>query len=139
MRMLKPAEISKIAHFPLYLERVPCGFPSPAQDYVEQQLDFNTLMVQHPRSTYIVKASGDSMIEGGIGDGDLLVVDASLRANQGDIVIAAIDGEFTVKQLQLRPTLQLNPLNAAYQPVRIVSEEALALFGVVTFVIKQKR
>nr|WP_318381608.1 translesion error-prone DNA polymerase V autoproteolytic subunit [uncultured Enterobacter sp.] len=139
MELLKPIEFKEIKQFPFFLERIPCGFPSPAQDYVEQRIDFNALMVQHPTATYIVKASGDSMIDGGISDGDLLVVDASLTAGQGDIVIAAIDGEFTVKQLQIRPVVQLNPLNSAYRPIRLMSEEALEIFGVVTFIIKPRR
>ena len=78
-------------------------------------------------------------MKGGISDGDLLVVDASLKADHGNIVIAAVDGEFTVKQLQLRPVLQLNPLNRAYRPIPILSEDALELFGVVTFIVKATR
>ena len=76
---------------------MPCGFPSPAQDYIEQRLDLNDLLVQRPSATYFVRASGDSMTEGGISDGDMLVVDSSLTAGHGDIVVAAVDGAFTVK------------------------------------------
>src|SRR5690606_22581593 len=82
---------------PLFVERVACGFPSPAQDYIEDRLDLNRLAVRHPSATYFVKVSGDSMIGAGIGDGDLLVVDRSLDAGHGDIVVAAVAGEFTVK------------------------------------------
>ncbi len=69
------------------------------------------------------------MIEAGISDGDLLVVDSSRKAEHGDIVIAAVDGEFTVKRLQMRPTIQLNPMNSAYSPIIIGSEETLDVFG----------
>lgn len=136
MQIYQPAEIRPIVLLPLFAEPVRCGFPSPAQDYVEQRIDLNELLVKHPTSTYFVKAAGDSMIEGGISDGDLLVVDSSRTAEHGDIVIAAVGGEFTVKQLQLRPTVQLTPLNSAYQPIIIGSEDALEVFGVVTYIVK---
>ncbi|MCT4700419.1 translesion error-prone DNA polymerase V autoproteolytic subunit [Enterobacteriaceae bacterium H20N1] len=136
MQIYQPAEIRPIVLLPLFAEPVRCGFPSPAQDYVEQRIDLNELMVQHPSSTYFVKAAGDSMIDGGISDGDLLVVDSSRTAEHGDIVIAAVGGEFTVKQLQMRPTVQLNPLNSAYQPIIIGSEDDLEVFGVVTYIVK---
>ena len=126
----------QIIELPLFLERVACGFPSPAQDYVEDRLDLNRLAVRHPSATYFIKVSGDSMIGAGIGDGDLLVVDSSRTAEHGDIVIAAVEGEFTVKRLQLRPTVQLNPMNSAYSPIVVGSEDTLDVFGVVTFIVK---
>ncbi|ESN54753.1 protein umuD [Enterobacter sp. MGH 16] len=76
------------------------------------------------------------MIEAGISDGDLLVVDSSRNAEHGDIVIAAVEGEFTVKRLQLRPTVQLIPMNSAYSPIIVGSEDTLDVFGVVTFIVK---
>lgn len=121
---------------PLYCDPVPCGFPSPAQDYVEQRIDLNELLVQHPSATYFVKASGDSMTDAGIGDGDLLVVDSSRKAGHGDIVIAAVDGGFTVKRLLLHPAIMLRPENSAYSPIMIGSEDNLEIFGVVTFIVK---
>ncbi|ENF7818406.1 translesion error-prone DNA polymerase V autoproteolytic subunit [Enterobacter soli] len=121
---------------PLFLERVACGFPSPAQDYVEDRIDLNKLAVKHPSATYFVKVSGDSMIGAGIGDGDLLVVDRSLTAEHGDIVVAAVDGEFTVKELQTRPVLRLLPHNTRYQPITFHAEEELQIFGVVTHTLK---
>jgi len=139
MKCYHPAELRVIYALPLFGDLVQCGFPSPAQDYVEKTLDMNEWLIQHPSATYFVRAAGDSMIEGGISDGDLLVVDASLKADHGDIIIAAVDGEFTVKQLQLRPVLQLNPLNRAYRPIPILSEDALEVFGVVTFIVKATR
>ncbi|EWG65381.1 translesion error-prone DNA polymerase V autoproteolytic subunit [Enterobacter sp. SES19] len=121
---------------PLFAERVACGFPSPAQDYVEDRLDLNRLAVRHPSATYFIKVSGDSMIGAGIGDGDLLVVDRSLNAEHGDIVVASVAGEFTVKELQTRPVLRLLPHNARYQPITFQSEEELQIFGVVTHTLK---
>ena len=121
---------------PLFVERVACGFPSPAQDYEEDRLDLNRLAVRHPSATYFVKVSGDSMIGVGIGDGDLLVVDRSLNAVHGDIVVASVAGEFTVKELQTRPILRLVPHNVRYQPITFQSEEELQIFGVVTHTLK---
>ncbi|WP_252495595.1 translesion error-prone DNA polymerase V autoproteolytic subunit, partial [Escherichia coli] len=102
-------------------------------------VDHHTLLIQHPSATYFVKASGDSMIDGGISDGDLLIVDSAITASHGDIVIAAVDGEFTVKKLQLRPTVQLIPMNSAYSPITISSEDTLDVFGVVIHVVKAMR
>ena len=121
---------------PLFLERIPCGFPSPAQDYVEESLDLNRLVVKHPSATYFVRVSGDSMIGAGIGDGDLLVVDRSLKADHGDIVVAAVAGEFTVKELRTRPSVALVPHNPQYKPITFDAEEELQIFGVVTFSLK---
>lgn len=136
MQFFTPSGLRALQPLPLYGDLVPCGFPSPAQDYVEQRIDLNELLIQHPSATYFVKASGDSMIDAGIGEGDLLVVDSSRKAEHGDIVIAAVDGEFTVKRLQLWPTVQLNPENRAWSPIIIGSEETLDVFGVVTFIVK---
>lgn len=136
MEFIRPTELREIITLPLFSDLVQCGFPSPAADYVEQRIDLNELLVAHPSSTYFVKAAGDSMIEAGISDGDLLVVDSSRTAEHGDIVIAAVEGEFTVKRLQLRPTVQLIPMNSAYSPIVVDSEDTLEVFGVVTFIVK---
>ena len=136
MQFYTPVELRKIILIPLYSDPVQCGFPSPAQDYVEQRIDLNELLINHPSATYFVKAAGDSMIEGGISEGDLLVVDSSRKPEHGNIVIAAVDGEFTVKKLQLHPRVQLNPMNSAYSPIVVGSEDTLDVFGVVTYIIK---
>ncbi|WP_406569446.1 translesion error-prone DNA polymerase V autoproteolytic subunit [Aeromonas media] len=94
-----------------------CGFPSLVQVYAEQSIDLNPLCVVHPAATYFVRAAGDSMVDHGIRDGDLLVVDRSRKARHGSVVVAAVDGEFTVKQLQLEPTVALLPGNPAYRPI----------------------
>ncbi|QKJ87402.1 translesion error-prone DNA polymerase V autoproteolytic subunit [Paramixta manurensis] len=139
MQFIRPVEIRAILPLPLYIERVSCGFPSPAQDYVEQRLDLNELLVQRPSATYFVRVSGDSMIDAGISDGDMLVVDSSLTAEHGSIVVASVEGEFTVKKLQLRPAVQLIPMNPNYSPIVIGSEDNLEIFGVVTFTIKANK
>lgn len=123
---------------PLFLERVPAGFPSPAQDYVEDMLDLNDLCIRHRSATYFVRASGHSMTDAGIKDGDLLVVDKSEKPGHGDIVIAAVDGEFTVKVLQLRPSLALQPMNPTF-PTIYPDPDSLEIFGVVTWFLHATR
>lgn len=136
MKIFYPIEITPSIPLPLFAERVPCGFPSPAQDYVEDRLNLNTLLIAHPSATYFIKVSGDSMTGAGIGDGDLLVVDRSLSPGHGDIVIAAVAGEFTVKELRTHPVLQLVPHNNNYSAMTFHHQEDLEIFGVVTFSVK---
>jgi DNA polymerase V len=124
---------------PMFLERVSAGFPSPAQDFVEKTLDLNELCIQHPAATFFVRVSGDSMIEAGIFPGDILVVDRSLRASHGDVVIAVLDGEFTVKELALHPVTMLLPRNRDYAPITLGNDNELEIFGVVTRSIRDIR
>ncbi|MBV2129220.1 translesion error-prone DNA polymerase V autoproteolytic subunit [Arsukibacterium indicum] len=124
---------------PFYSDPVMAGFPSPAQDYIERTLDLNELCVRHPTATFFVRVEGDSMIDAGIFDGDVLVVDRALDAEHGDIVVAAVGNEFTVKQLATRPALQLLPRNAAYPPICLRDGDELNIFGVVTNVIRQMK
>ncbi|XKM12631.1 translesion error-prone DNA polymerase V autoproteolytic subunit [Orbaceae bacterium ac157xtp] len=132
---LKINSTSNSIKLPLFIESVKAGFPSPAQDFVEKRIDLNELMITHPSATYLLRASGDSMIQGGICDGDLLVVDSTKQAVHGDIVIACIAGEFTVKKLCLKPNVILQPMNPSYKPIVINDENPLELFGVVTYII----
>ena len=87
---------------PLFSTRASCGFPSPADDYVEQVLDLNALCVSNPTATFFVRAEGESMTGAGIDDGDILIVDRSLEAAHGSIVIACVAGAFTIKYLMQR-------------------------------------
>ena len=122
---------------PFYSDPVRAGFPSPAQDYIERTLDLNELCIRHPTATFFVRVEGDSMIDAGIYDGDVLVVDRAIDAEHGDIVVAALGHEFTVKQLATQPQLQLLPRNPAYQPITLTEGDELNIFGVVTNVIRQ--
>lgn len=124
---------------PLFLERVSAGFPSPAADYVEQTLDLNELCIRRPAATFFVRASGDSMSGAGIHPEDVLVVDRSLKARHGDIVIASVHGEMVVKVLELRPRLRLVPRNPDYAPIEITEDSGFEVFGVVTGVVRQLR
>ncbi|MBR7890242.1 translesion error-prone DNA polymerase V autoproteolytic subunit [Marinomonas sp. A79] len=122
---------------PLYAEGVSAGFPSPAQDFVERTLDLNEFCVSHPTASFFVRVQGDSMMDAGIFTGDVLLVDKSLTARHGDIVIACIHGEMTVKTLELHPNVLLQPRNRAYKAIVITEESELEIFGVVTSVIRK--
>jgi DNA polymerase V len=116
---------------------VPAGFPSPAQDYIESVLDLNELLIQHPAATYFVRVEGYSMINSGINPNDILIVDRSLEAADGKVVIAVLEGEFTVKRLQInkKGEYYLMPDNDAYKPIKITNEMDFSIWGVVTNVI----
>ncbi len=117
---------------PLYGCSVRAGFPSPADDYIEMHLDLNSHLIHNPAATFFLKASGDSMINIGIADGDMLVVDRSLDATHGRIVIAAINGELTVKRLSIAgEQTQLLPENDQYHPITITEDMDLVIWGVV--------
>ena len=121
---------------PLFTERCPAGFPSPAADYTEDELDLNAYCIRRPAATFFVRAIGDSMQDMGLHSGDLMVVDKAEKPLQGDIVIAETDGEFTVKRLQLTPRIALLPMNPAYPTLY---PEDLQIFGVVTAFIHKTR
>ena len=123
----------------LFSDAVPAGFPSPATDYCERKLDLNELCIQHPAATYFVRAQGDSMIDVGIFPGDVIVVDRSISASHGDIVIASYNGELTVKRLETSPSTRLVPMNSQYNPLDIPEEVDLEIFGVATNVIHSLR
>ena len=124
---------------PLFSDAISAGFPSPAQDYIEQTLDLNELCIKHPAATFFVRVEGDSMINAGIFPNDILVVDRSIQAVQGDIVVASLYGEFTVKELVLGAKPYLLPHNPAYPPIDIPEGGDLEIFGVVTNVVRNLR
>lgn len=129
------AEPAKLL-IPFFQDKVPAGFPSPAQDYIEKGLDLNELCIRHPAATYFVMATGMSMVDAGIYEGSLLVVDRSLQAKHGDIIIAALAGEYTVKRLCTHPVMQLMPMNPDFPPIVLHNGGGdLEVFGVVTFSI----
>ena len=113
------------------------GFPSPADDFIEKQLDLNEHLIHNKEATFYVKVSGDSMTNAGISDGDLLIVDKSLIAKNNSIVIAIVNNEFTVKRLKLINGLAtLTPENPKYQPIEFKDGQELSIWGVVTNVIR---
>ena len=110
-----------------------CGFPSPAEQYIESPLDLNKLLVKKPAATFYVKASGDSMVDAGIYPGDILVVDRSIGALNGNIVIACVNNEFTVKYLKVKNNIvSLVAANPKYPEIVFTDGMELRIFGVVT-------
>lgn len=119
---------------------VAAGFPSPAEDYIEYRLDLNELLIDHPASTFFVKVQGQSMQEANIHSGDILIVDRSIEAKDGKIVIAVVGGEFTVKRLRIQGNRTiLLPENPAYPTLEIRAGMELEIWGVVTYVIHPAR
>jgi DNA polymerase V len=123
---------------PLFVHGASAGFPSPAEDYIEDYLDLHKLMVRNPPATFFLKVRGSSMIGAGIGDGDLLVVDRSLPAINGRVVVAALDGELTVKRLRVKDgRTYLAPENEAYPVTEITDREDAVIWGVVTYAVRK--
>jgi DNA polymerase V len=137
-QVLLPPLISKPIHLPLFSHKVAAGFPSPADDYIEGRLSLDEHLIQHKDSTFFVRAKGNSMVGAGIFDGDLLVVDKSLNPVSGDIVIAVVDGDLTVKRLIKRgETFTLKPENHRFKEIEFSEGQELQVWGVVTSTVKK--
>lgn len=129
---------SKNREIPLAAERIQAGFPSPAENYIDGKLDLNEHLIAHPAATFYVRAAGDSMINAGIKQGDLLIVDKSLQAKNNDIVVAVLDGEFTLKRLIIEEEkCFLKPENDKYKIIEINENSNFVVWGVVTYVISK--
>ena len=125
---------------PLYSHSVRAGFPSPADDYIAETLDLNELLITHKEATFFVRAKGHSMTGAGIHDGDLLVVDRSLAATHRSVIIAVVDGEFTVKRLYKRAgKIRLLAENPDFAPIEFNEGQELQVWGVVTSVVHQMK
>jgi DNA polymerase V len=121
---------------PLFLSPVAAGFPSPAEGHLDRRLDLHSFVVKNPTATYFVRAAGDSMLRAGIHNGDLLVVDRSQEAVNGSIVIAAVEGELTVKRLlRKNGRVLLVPENDDYPELDVTEQEDALIWGVVTYAI----
>ena len=121
---------------PLASSTVAAGFPSPADDYIDVGIDLNEVLIRHPSSTFFLRVSGDSMVEAGIQDGDLLVVDRSLDARPGQVVVAVLDGAFTLKRLaRHQGRLRLEAANSAYPPLELHQCGDVQIWGVAIHVI----
>ena len=121
---------------PLFLSPVVAGFPSPAEDYLDRKLDLHEHLVRNSAATFFVRAAGDSMMQAGIHDGDLLVVDRSLTPGNGSVVIAAVAGELTVKYLARKNgRVLLVPAHEEYSEIDITENEDTMIWGVVTYAI----
>jgi DNA polymerase V len=143
--MKKQIEIHKIdisSNLPLQYadEGIKAGFPSPAQDYLEQAIDLNKELIRHPSSTFYGRVVGDSMKDEGIGEGDILVIDKLLELLNDDLAVCFIDGEFTVKRVRLEPDAAwLVPSNSNYPPIKVTKDNEFMVWGIVTYTIKKNR
>ena len=119
---------------------IKAGFPSPADDYQQDRLDFNRDLIRHPETTFYGRVSGDSMVDAGICDGDIAVIDRSVEPSDGDVVVGYVNEEFTIKFLDLKHKdegfIELRPANKDYKPIRINADDDFEVWGVVVWTIK---
>ncbi|PIS01238.1 MAG: peptidase S24 [Chlamydiae bacterium CG10_big_fil_rev_8_21_14_0_10_35_9] len=135
LTFLKP-DLQTPCDLPLFMSPVRAGFPSPAEDYLEQSLDLNKHLIKHPAATFFVRVDGDSMKDASIHKGDILIVDRAIPPSNGKIVIAALQGEFTVKRIQIKDgEIFLCPENPSFKPIKIEADSDFHVWGVVTYVI----
>lgn len=136
LKPIKLAENLNPFKVPLYAHSVKAGFPSPADDYVADTIDLNDLLMPRKEASFLIRVSGDSMVGAGIHDGDTLVVDRSIAATDGRVVVAAVDGQFTVKRLEKRHgRVRLLAENPNFSAIEFKDEQELQIWGVVTRVI----
>lgn len=119
---------------------IKAGFPSPADDYRHDSLDFNRDLIRHPETTFYGRVDGDSMIDAGICDGDIAVIDRSVEPSDGDVIVGYVNEEFTIKFLDLKHKdegfIELRPANKDYKPIRINADDDFEVWGVVVWTIK---
>lgn len=119
------------------MEGVRAGFPSPATDFIDLNIDLNRHLIKHPSATYYAKVKGESMKDAGISDGDLLIIDKSIDPIDGKIAICYLDGEFMLKRIKIRPDgVWLMPANSEFSPIKVQENNNLIIWGIVTYVIK---
>lgn len=135
-----PAEVNTSIPLPWAENGISAGFPSPAQDYMELSIDLNQELIHNPASTFYGRVNGCSMQDLGIQDGDILVIDKSLTPRNNDVAVCFIDGEFTLKTIQIeKQAIYLLPANSDYQPIKITPDNDFMIWGIVTYSIKRHR
>lgn len=142
MKVVAISQPSQEASFslPAFLSPVQAGFPTPADDYVDDKLDLNELVIQRPAATFFVRVEGESMRDANVFSGDILVVDRSLEAKSGNIIVANINGEFTVKRLMIQgQNAYLQPENPKFAAMKIGPDTDFQVWGVVTYVIHKAK
>lgn len=140
--VLLPAIDPTRLSLPLFSNRIPAGFPSPADDHVEDRIDLNEELIRNPPATFMIRVEGNSMIDANIFAGDILIVDRSIEARDSHVIVAVVDGKFTVKRLSMkRGKVRLLPENPdpAYPPIEFKDGQELVVWGVVTNVIHPVR
>lgn len=134
-----PLETTRF-QLPLFASSVRAGFPNPADDHIEQDIDLNDYLIHNPPATFLLHVAGDSMIGAGIFPGDVVIVDKSLAPQPHDVVVAVVEGEFTIKRLERQNgTVRLQPENPSYDALVITPEMDATVWGVVTFTLHRHR
>jgi DNA polymerase V len=132
--------MNKKLNQPLFLTHIQAGFPSPADDFVEKNLDLNEFLIKNPPATFFVKVEGDSMINAQISSGDILIVDRSIDASNKKIIIASLMGEFLVKRIKIiGKEIFLESENTKYKSIKITDDMDFEIFGVVTYIIHKAK
>lgn len=122
---------------PIVDQGISAGFPSPADDFLDVSIDLNQELIKHPSTTFYGRVRGDSMIDAGLSDGDLLIIDKSLEPSSGKIAVCFIDGEFTVKRIAVeKDSIWLVAENKKYSPILVTEDNDFIIWGIVTTVIK---
>jgi DNA polymerase V len=138
MSEIYKSKTEKKIKLPLYEFPVSAGFPSPADDYIDKHIDLNEYVIKHPSATFFVRVKGNSMENSGITDGDLVVVDRALVPSDNTIVVALLDGEFTLKRVKVKDReLFLVPENPDFESMKISEDMDFQVWGVVTYCIKE--
>jgi len=131
------AETSTELDLPFVENGISAGFPSPADDFLDVSIDLNKALIQNPSATFYGRVKGDSMIDAGLSDGDLLIIDKSLEPANGKIAVCFIDGEFTVKRIKIESkVIWLMAENKKYSPIKVTPDNDFIIWGIVTTVIK---
>lgn len=137
LEFFKPSKPTANTEIPMSGSGVHAGFPSPADDFIEKRLDVNKIVIKHPDATFFARVEGDSMKDEHIEDGDILVVDKAEEPVNGSLVVAFIDGEFTLKRLNMENgRILLVPANDNYQPIEVTPDNEFIVWGVVRWVLK---
>jgi DNA polymerase V len=130
-------DLSSRVLIPLFTTPLHAGFPSPAEDYLDLNIDLNRELIKNPSSTFFVRAAGDSMLKAGISPGDLLIIDRSLKPKSNDIAVCVLDGDFTLKYIQIRKDqIMLIAANEKYQPIIVTAENDFQIWGILIHSIK---
>ena len=130
-------DISSKLSLPIVDSGISAGFPSPADDFLDTSIDLNKILITNKDATFYGRVKGDSMIDAGLSDGDLLIIDKSLEPKDGKIAVCFIDGEFTVKRIKITSKcIYLVPENKNYKPIKVTDDNDFLIWGIVTTVIK---
>lgn len=122
-----------------YIEQgINAGFPSPADDFLDISIDLNKELIQNKDATYFARVNGNSMIDAGINDGDLLIIDKSIKPSNGKAAVCFIDGEFTIKWLNItKDVIWLTPANKNFKPIKVTKDNDFMIYGIITYIIKK--